>query len=74
MELLTAIIGKNTIFQRYNTNSKLIYIASCIAYKNIFLVVENAILIRYYYQTPKTIALIEFIDGPAARPADNPPN
>ena len=47
-ELLTTIIGKNTIYQRYNTDSKLIYIASCKTYKNIILVVENAILIRYY--------------------------
>jgi len=46
-ELLTAIIGKNTIYEMYNTDSKLIYIASCKAYKNTSLVVENAILIRY---------------------------
>jgi len=47
-ELLTTIIGKNTIYQRKNTDSKLIYIASCKAYKNVLLVVENAILTRYY--------------------------
>jgi hypothetical protein len=45
---LNAIIGKNTIHQRLNTDSKLIYIASCKAYKNILLVVEKTILIRYY--------------------------
>jgi hypothetical protein len=48
MELLTAIIGKHTIDQRYNTDSKLIYISSYKAHKHILLVVENAILIRYY--------------------------
>jgi len=47
-ELLTALIGKNIIEQRYNTDSKLIDIATCTAFKNISLVVENAILIRYY--------------------------
>jgi len=46
-ESLTAQIGKNTIYQRYNTHSSLIYIGSCKACKNILLVVENAILIRY---------------------------
>jgi len=45
---LTALIGKNELYQRLNTNSKLIDIASCKACKNISLVVENAILIRYY--------------------------
>jgi len=42
--------------------------------QNISLVVENAILIRYYSYTPKARALIESIDGPAGRPADNTPN
>jgi len=48
MELLTALIGKNTIYQTLNTDFKIIDIASCKACKNISLVVENAILIRYY--------------------------
>jgi len=47
-ELLTALICKNTIFPRFNTDFKLIDIASCKACKNISLVVENTILIRYY--------------------------
>jgi len=47
-ELLTTLMGKNTIYQRLNTDSKLIDIASCKACTNLFLVVENAILIRYY--------------------------
>jgi len=42
--------------------------------QNISLVVENAILIRYYSYTPKARALIECIDGPAGRTADNTPN
>jgi hypothetical protein len=46
-ELLSAIIGKNTLYHRYNTNSKLIYLVSWKAYKNTLLIVENAILIRY---------------------------
>ena len=46
-ELLTAVIGKNTICQRSNTDSKLIDSARCKACKNILFVVENAILIRY---------------------------
>jgi hypothetical protein len=43
--LLTALIGKITIYQRYNTDSKLIDIASCAVCKHILLVVENGILI-----------------------------
>jgi len=73
-ELLTAVIDKNTIYRRYNTDSKLIDIASSTACKSISLVVENAILIRYYSHTPKARALIESMDGPAGRPADDPPN
>jgi len=47
-KLLIALIGKNTIEQRYNTNSKLMDIASSKACNHISLVVENAILISYY--------------------------
>jgi len=74
MELLTAVIDENPMYQRYNTDSKLIGIASCKACKNISLVVENAILIRYYSHTPKARAFIESMDGPAVRPADHQPN
>jgi len=73
-ELLTAVIDQNTTYQRYNTDTKLINIASCKACKNISLVVENAILIRYYSHTPKARALMESMDGSAGRPAANPPN
>jgi hypothetical protein len=38
------------------------------------MVAENFILIRYYYHTANARALYESIDGPAVRPADNPPN
>ena len=47
-ELLTALIGKNTIYQRWNTDSKLSDIASCEACKNVSLGVENVFLIWYY--------------------------
>jgi len=46
-ELLTTLIGKNTRYQRWNTDSKLINISSCKACKDILLVVDNAILLRY---------------------------
>jgi hypothetical protein len=45
---LPALIGKNTIYQRWNTDSKFINNASCKASKNVLLDVENAILIWYY--------------------------
>jgi hypothetical protein len=47
-ELLTTIIAKNSTYNRKNTGSKLINIASCTACKHVFLVVENVILIGYY--------------------------
>ena len=47
-ELLTALIRKKTTYQRHNTGSKLIDIAHCKTPNNLLLVVENAILIRYY--------------------------
>jgi hypothetical protein len=52
-ELLTGLIGKNTIYQRYYTDSKLLDMANCKTCTNILLVVENAILMRYYSQTVK---------------------
>jgi len=72
--LLTVLIGNNAIYQSYIPNSKLINIACCKACKNISLVVENAILIIYYQQTPKTNAVYESINGPAGRPTDSPLN
>jgi len=72
-ELLTTFIGKNTKYKRKNTDSKIINIANCKTCKKRFLDVEYVILIRYYYQTAKTRALYECLDGPAGRPTDNPP-
>jgi len=46
--LLTALLGKNTIYRRWNTDTKLIDIANCATSKNTLLVAENAILIGYY--------------------------
>jgi len=72
--LLTALLGKNTIYPRWNRNTKLIDIASWSISKSTLLVAVNAILIRYYWQLANLRALNESIDGPAGRPADNPPN
>jgi len=47
-ELLTTLIAKNTIYQRYNPDSKLLDIGCCKVCKNRLLVVENVILIRHY--------------------------
>jgi len=53
-ELLTALIGKNTVYQRKNTYSKIINIAHCKTCKIKLLAVVYAILIRYYYPTATT--------------------
>jgi len=75
-ELLPALIGKNTIYQRKNTDSKLIDIASHKTSKNIqkhplgcrLRDFNNTLL-----SNCKTRALYESRDGPAWRPADNLP-
>jgi len=72
--LLNALLGKNSIYARWNTDTKLIDIAHCSTSKSTLLVAENAILIRYYKYTANTTALYETIDGPSGRPADNLPN
>jgi len=46
-ELLTPFIAKNTMYNRKNTDSKLIEIASCTACKHISLVDKNMILVIY---------------------------
>ena len=46
-ELLTTFIGRNTMYNSKNTDSKLIKIASCRACRHVLLVVENTILVRY---------------------------
>ena len=73
-ELLTAMIGKNSIYQWKNMDSKIIDIANSKTCKHKWLSVEYTILIRHYYQSAKTNVLYESIDGHAGRPADNPPN
>jgi len=52
--LLTALISKNTIYQRKNTDSKVVNIANSQTCKNKLLAVEYAILMKYYYQTATT--------------------
>jgi hypothetical protein len=73
-ELLTTFIDKNAAYNRNNTDSKLINIASCTACNDVLLVVENLILIWYYEQTATTRASYELIDGRPGWPADIPPN
>ena len=72
--LLTALLDKNTIYWRWNTDTKLIDIANCSTSKSWFMVAANLILTRYYQHTANTKALYESIYGPAVRPADNPHN
>jgi hypothetical protein len=53
---LNTFIAKNTMHNRKHTDSKLIDITSRTACKHILLVVENAVLIRYYLHTANTSA------------------
>jgi len=61
-ELSTAVVDKNTMYQRYNTDSTVIDFASCKASTTISLVVENTILMRYYSHTANARALFEYLD------------
>ena len=72
--LLTALLGKNLIYQRKNTDSKIINTANCKTWKNTLWAVEYSISIIHYRHTVKARALSESLDGPAGCPADNPPN
>jgi len=72
--LLTAYIGKITIYKRKVMNCKIINITNCETCKMRLLAVEYVIVISYYYQTANAKALCESIDEPAAHPTDNPPN
>jgi hypothetical protein len=47
-ELLPSLIGKSTMYEWLNMDSQLNNIANCKVCKNILLVVDNTILIRYY--------------------------
>jgi hypothetical protein len=57
LELLNDLIGKMTIYQRRNSDSKLINIASCNTCKILFLGFANVLFILYYSQTPNTDAI-----------------
>jgi len=72
--LLSALIPKNSTYYKKNTESKIINIANSKTFKKRLLAVEDAILIRYDYQTEPTRALYESEDGLTGRPADNLPN
>jgi len=72
-QLLTTLIRKNIPYARKNSHSKTIDITNCQTRKSELLAVEFTILIIHYYQTSKSGAWYESIDGPAGWPADNPP-
>jgi len=73
-ELLTTSLAKNTMGGRQNTYSKIINVADCKTSKKRSLAVKYLILIMFNYATAKTRTLYKSTDGPAGRPADNPPN
>jgi len=73
-ELLTAIIGKNTIYERKNAYSKIINIAICKTLKQRLLAAEYVILVSYNYHTAKASTLYVSTEGPAGQPSDNQPN
>ena len=72
--LFTALIGKNTIYHRKIMDFKIVDIANFKSCKTTLLAVEYTMLIRHYYQSAKTRAVYESIDGPAGQPSDNLPN
>jgi len=73
-ELLTASMAQYAMYRRQNTYSKIINVADCKTSKKILLAAEYLVLIIYNYPTAKTRTLYKSTDGPAGRPADNPPN
>jgi len=73
-DLLSAFIPKNTTYNRKKTDSKIINVADWKTCKKRLLAVEYLILIIYNDPTAKTRTLYQSTDGPAGRPADNPPN
>jgi len=73
-ELLTALIGKYTIYQKKITDSKIIDFATCETRKNKLQALLYAILISHHHHTAASRALYESIYGPAGRTADNPLN
>jgi len=73
-EQLTTSLAKNATGRGQNTYSKIINVADCKTSKKRSLAVKYLILIIFNYPTAKTSILYKSTDGPAGRPADNPPN
>jgi len=73
-ELFPAFVTKNTMYNRKNTDSKIFNVADCKSCKMRLLAVEYLILLIFNYPTAKTRTFYISTDGPAGRPADNPPN
>jgi hypothetical protein len=73
-ELLTASMAKYVTYGRKNSYSKIINVADCKTSKKSLLAAEYLIIIMFNYPTAKTRTLYKSTDGPAGRPADNPPN
>jgi len=70
-ELLTAVIAKNTTYNRKNTDSTITNIADCKTCKKRLMAVKYVILKIYYYPTAQIRTLYKSTDGPAGRLADN---
>ena len=73
-ELLTTSMAKYATYGRKNSDSKIINVADCKTSKKRLLVAEYLIIIMFNYPTAKIRTLYKSTDGPAGRPADNPPN
>jgi hypothetical protein len=72
--VLTDSITNNSTDRRQNTYSTIINVTDCKTSKKRLLAVKYLILIMFNYPTAKTRTLCKSTDGPAGRPADNPPN
>jgi len=65
---------KNTMYNKKNTDSKILNIAHCKICKMWLLAAKYLILVIYNYPTATTSTWYKSTDGPAGRPADNPPH
>jgi len=63
-EVLTPMLGKNTIYQTKNPDSKIIDLANCKTSKKRLFLPQYVILRRYYYHIATTSVLYESVDGP----------